>query len=397
MSIARHDSGVKAALGALVSQVHPVFMLPPVAASWFGAILAGDFSLLLGVLHASAVFFGVYTAHVKDGYVDFYQRGEDDDHPMTRRGCFFGIGCATLGFVAVTGALVGLVDVGVLVFTIPGWLLGYFHAPQLDTNPVTTTVGYPLGIALAILGGYYVQTGTLTAMPLAFSGVLLFVLAGIKIIDDAKDYDFDRSIDKRTVSVVLGVDAAFRLAYALIGAGLFFVVAGSITGTFPPFAAVAALPFALVVVLARTASPRLATMMLVRGSYVFLALLVVAVAFRPLSGVSLPDIGVFGPYTYLATEILFGSIAAILLVRAGSDVVRRVARTVAVVYPVAYVWDWYTLEVGVFAIPLRTGVELLGIPLEEHVFMVVVPAFVLAVHETLHGGDRPEKNREGGE
>ncbi|UVE51694.1 lycopene cyclase domain-containing protein [Haloferax larsenii] len=387
MSISRHGTGAKAALGALASQVHPVFMLPPLVASWFGAILAGEFSLLPGVLHAAAVFFGVYTAHVKDGYIDFYHRGEDDDHPMTRRGCYLGLGGATLGFALSTAALVGVVDVGVVLLTLPGWLLGFFHAPQLDTNPVTATVGYPLGIALSILGGYYVQTATLAAAPLAFAGVLLLVLAGIKIIDDADDYEYDRSIDKRTVSVVLGLDSAFQLAYALIGAGLFFVVAGSINGQFPPFAAVATLPFVLVVLVARGATPKLATMLLVRGSYVFLALLVVAVAFRPLSGVRLPDIGVLGPYTYLATEVFFGSVAAVVLARAGREAAVRVARTIAVVYPVAYVWDWYSLEVGIFAIQLRTGIDLLGIPLEEHLFMVVVPAFVLAVHETLGESD----------
>ncbi|KTG08447.1 lycopene cyclase domain-containing protein [Haloferax profundi] len=387
MSIARHDTGLGATLSALASQVHPVFMLPPLAASWFGAILAGEFSLLLGTLHAAAVFFGVYTAHVKDGYVDFYRRGEDDDHPLTRRGCLLCLVGATIGFVLSAGALAGLVDAGILVLTVPGWLLGFFHAPQLDTNPVTTTVGYPLGIALGILGGYYAQVGGLDVTLLAFAGVLLFVLSGIKIIDDAQDYEYDRSIDKRTVTVVLGESSAFRLAYALVAAGLFFVVAGSITGAFPPFASVAVLPFALVVLVARRATPTLATMLLVRGSYVFLALLVVAVAFRPLAGVSLPDIGVLGPYTYLATELFFGSITAILLVRVGRDAMYRTLRTVAIVYPVAYVWDWYTLEVGVFEIPLRTGVELLGIPLEEHLFMLVVPAFVLAVHETLAVGE----------
>jgi len=98
----------------------------------------------------------------------------------------------------------------------------------------------------------------------------------------------------------------------------------------------------------------------------------------------LPDIGaVFGPYTYLATEVVFGAVAAALLYRAGA--VRRAARTVAILYPVGFVWDWYTLEIGVFAIPLRTGVELLGIPLEEHLFIVVVPSLVIAVHETVHG------------
>jgi lycopene cyclase domain-containing protein len=96
----------------------------------------------------------------------------------------------------------------------------------------------------------------------------------------------------------------------------------------------------------------------------------------------LPDIGaVFGPYTYLASEVVFGSLALALLYRA--DALGRAAVTVAALYPIAYVWDWYTLEVGVFAIPMRTGVELLGIPIEEHVFMVVVPALVLGIHENL--------------
>ena len=95
----------------------------------------------------------------------------------------------------------------------------------------------------------------------------------------------------------------------------------------------------------------------------------------------LPDIGVFGPYTYLVTELLWGTVALVLVVYAG--VLREAARTVAVLYPFAYVWDWYTLEVGVFAIPLRTGVEFLGIPVEEHIFMLVVPAMVVGTHETI--------------
>lgn len=101
----------------------------------------------------------------------------------------------------------------------------------------------------------------------------------------------------------------------------------------------------------------------------------------------LPDITVFGPYTYLVTEVFWGSIALALLYHAGA--IRSAARTIAVLYPLAFFWDWYTLRVGVFEIPMRTGVELLGIPIEEHVFMVVVPALVLGAHETLkiHYGD----------
>jgi lycopene cyclase domain-containing protein len=78
---------------------------------------------------------------------------------------------------------------------------------------------------------------------------------------------------------------------------------------------------------------------------------------------------------------MWGSIALALLVYA--DALRTAARTIAVLYPFAFVWDWYTLKVGVFEIPLRTGVELLGIPIEEHIFMEVVPAMVVGAHETL--------------
>jgi lycopene cyclase domain-containing protein len=97
----------------------------------------------------------------------------------------------------------------------------------------------------------------------------------------------------------------------------------------------------------------------------------------------LPDIGVFGPYTYLVTEVLFGSVALALLWRARA--LKRAGKTILALYPIAYVWDWYTLEVGVFAIELRTGIELLGIPIEEHIFMIVVPALIVGMHETIHG------------
>lgn len=94
-----------------------------------------------------------------------------------------------------------------------------------------------------------------------------------------------------------------------------------------------------------------------------------------------PDITVLGPYTYLATELVWGTVALALLWYA--DAFRAAARTIVVLYPAAYLWDWYTLAVGVFSIPYRTGIDLLGIPLEEHVFIVVVPAMVVGTHETL--------------
>jgi len=381
MAIARHGTGPRAAVGAVASQIHPVFMAPPLAASGFGAVLGGFAHPRLAVLHVAVAFCALYTAHVKDGLVDFHRRGEDDDHPLTQRGCHLALAGSTALFFLGCVALGVLVDPIVTLLALPGWLVGILHAPQLDTNPFGATLGYPVGIGFALLGGYYVQMRTLSMTALAFTAVFVVVLAGIKVVDDATDYDYDRSVDKRTVAVVVGPPAARRLARGLMGAGMVAVVALSVTGVLPRGSALATVPFVAVAVVARRADAELATMLLVRASYLFFALLVVAVWLRPLAGLARPDITALGPYTYLATEVVWGVAAVALVVRAGA--VRTAARTVAVLYPFAYVWDWYTLEVGVFSIPMRTGIDLLGIPVEEHLFMLVVPTMVVGVHETL--------------
>src|SRR6056297_3544086 len=159
--IARHGSGPGAALRAFGSQVHPVFMLPPIAASWFGAVLGGLGSVPLGAVHSIVIFAAVYTAHVKDGLVDFHVRDEDEDHPLTVTGCRVALAGATACCFAMIGILwIGVGPIAALL-TLPCWLIGYHHAPQLDTNPLTATTGYPAGIALAIVGGSYVQTSSI--------------------------------------------------------------------------------------------------------------------------------------------------------------------------------------------------------------------------------------------
>ena len=94
-----------------------------------------------------------------------------------------------------------------------------------------------------------------------------------------------------------------------------------------------------------------------------------------------PDVTVFGRYTYLVTELFWVAIAFALLRRTNST--QKALRVSLVLYPFAYAWDRYTLEVGVFDIPMRTGVEIAGIPLEEHVFMFVVPSMVVGTAEVL--------------
>lgn len=281
MRITRHGAGTTTIARALASQVHPVFMLPAVAASAIGGLLARDVTSLLLVLHMGIVFCELYTAHVKDGYVDFHIRGEDDDHPLTEEGCrLVLLGTSLLVFLGVL-ILLTSVPIGALL-TLPGWLIAFFHAPQLDMNPVTATAGYPLGITFTVVSAYYVQAGTLSLTVLAVACVLFVLLSGIKIIDDAKDYDYDRSIDKRTVAVVLGRPTARKAAFVILASGVGLVVLLALTTVFPISSVVAAAAFVLIAAATRGMDAKHTTMILIRASYVFLALLIAAVWFKPL-------------------------------------------------------------------------------------------------------------------
>lgn len=100
-----------------------------------------------------------------------------------------------------------------------------------------------------------------------------------------------------------------------------------------------------------------------------------------------PDVTVLGRFTYLATELFWGAVALALLRR--TNATRKALRVCLVLYPFAYAWDRYTLEAGVFDIPLRTGIEVAGIPLEEHVFMFVVPSMVVGTAELLEDLESP--------
>ena len=288
MALATHGDGPVAALRAFASQIHPVFMLPPLSASLFGGLLAAStagvpFDRIMAAVHVLAAFFALYTAHVKDGYVDFYGREEDDDHPLTASGCRVALAGASVAFVACLAAAWWLAGPVAALLTLPGWLIGFNHAPRLDMHPVSATAGYPAGIAFALLGGYYVQASALSPTVLALAGVFLVVLSGIKVIDDATDYEYDRSIGKRTAAVAVGPGAAYRAAYALMATGMVAVLgmAAGLEGV-PPSAAGAPVVFAAVALFARRAGPELATKLLIRGSYLFLAVLVGAVWFRPL-------------------------------------------------------------------------------------------------------------------
>ncbi|WP_330630382.1 UbiA family prenyltransferase [Halocatena halophila] len=270
-----HRRGISGVVRAYRSQIHPVFMLPALTASLFGAVLAESVTVSLALFHAVVVCAQLYTAHLKDGYVDRYLRQEDDHNPLTPRGCRVGLLGSSLVVAVTSGLLAVLVDPFVIVLLLPGWVVAYFHAPQFDTHPLSATGGYPFGIGISLCGGYYVQTTTLATPVLVYALVIGIVLVGIKLIDDCTDVEYDRSIQKRTAAVVLGIRQTRQLGTAVLALGMVVLAVSGHVRVIPIESLLAIVVFTPIVLVARHRSVAVATMLLIRGTYLFFAVLLV--------------------------------------------------------------------------------------------------------------------------
>lgn len=210
--------------GSLLSQVKPSFMIPAIGMSVFGGLLAPTLSLALAALHAVAVGTALYTAHVVDEYVDAHIRGEERPVLTKRRvkAAIIGVSAVCLGLTGVLG-LIGRQITAVTVLVL--WLFAALHAPVFDKNTIAVTADYPIGIALVLVGGYLCQHHSLPPAVIGIATIFVVVLAAVKISIDRLDLVFDRSIDKRTVPVVLGERRA-----TLVSGFLFVCAIGLVSG-----------------------------------------------------------------------------------------------------------------------------------------------------------------------
>lgn len=266
--------GLRTARG-LLAAVKPTFMLPAVGASAAGSALAPAVSAPIAVVHAGAVGAALYTAHVVDEYVDAHVRREDAaslSEPATK---YAGV-AATLAFAVLLAALWGLGARVAVAATAPLWALAVLHAPVLDRRPVAVTVDYPVGVALALSGAFLAQTGRLDAGVAAVAVVLAASLSGLKVSIDRLDREFDRTVDKRTLPVLLG-DRSSALAAAMIHAlTAVLVVALAVASVLPTVAAVAAVVPVADAVVAASASRRRAVRVQMALAYPFTAALLAA-------------------------------------------------------------------------------------------------------------------------
>lgn len=191
----------------LRSVVKPAFMLPAVGTAAAGGLLAPTIDPFIGAVHTLAVAAALYIAHLVDEYVDAHVRGEETPSlPDWTIGS--AIAVATAAFFALTARLWLGGAHAAAVATVPLWILAVLHAPVLDRHPVTVTVDYPIGIALALSGGYLAQTDVLSGDVLGIAAILAVLLSGLKVSIDRLDRSFDRTLDKRTLPFFSGITSA---------------------------------------------------------------------------------------------------------------------------------------------------------------------------------------------
>lgn len=222
-------------LRTLLAIVRPTFAVPALGISLSGGLLASAFSLRVAAVHALAVGIAVLVAHLRDAFVDGHLRGEEQpvaSASTLQRGYVAG----SVAFLAVVAALWVMAGPVATLLTGPLLALALLHAPVLDRHPLTVTVDYPVGIGLALLGGYAAQTGTLGGAVLAVAVVLAALLAGIKVGVDQLDAEFDRRIGKQTLPVLLGPARARWVAVAIF-AGVAVALSGVVVFSSVPVVA----------------------------------------------------------------------------------------------------------------------------------------------------------------
>jgi len=97
-----------------------------------------------------------------------------------------------------------------LALTYSGPPLGYkYHALG---EPIVFTVWGPI----MVLGGYYVEVGSLSLGALAASIPLGLLVAAVLLANNIRDEDYDRSSGVTTIATMLGREASLKLYYSLI-------------------------------------------------------------------------------------------------------------------------------------------------------------------------------------
>jgi len=218
-------------------EIRPLPMIAALTGGLIGFAFAHEFSLNLLFPFLFSIFLALFSAHLKDTYVDYYVYKEDVIYRfgrfdssyglLSKNNLVNGILFSTVVFSLLTIYLTSFRNF-YLIFGILGLLLSLTYSDKLSKNPVGACIGYPLGVSLALIGGYYLQTSMLNPIVITFSLILLLFLSSGKIIEDMIDMKHDKFFNKNTIPVLLGFKKNKIFGYMLAYLSLIMIATFSL-------------------------------------------------------------------------------------------------------------------------------------------------------------------------
>jgi len=254
--INKYFSGISNYL-SLVKISHTIFSLPFALIGYFLAVSDKNYSFDISVLILVifAVFFARNAAMSFNRYLD---RHIDKRNPRTnkreipaeiikpRSVLFFTIVNSILFILLayfINDLCFYLSPVAIFI------VLGYSYTKRF-TYLSHLILG--LGLSLSPIGAYLAVTGKFEFLPLFFSAVVLFWVAGFDIIYALQDDDFDRSQDLKSVPAFLGRKKALLFSIILHTISLIFIVIAGISGNFHLLYWIGAIIFSILLIYQHT-------------------------------------------------------------------------------------------------------------------------------------------------
>lgn len=180
---------------------------------------------------AGAVFFGLYTAHLQDTYVDVVKRGDptpttfpllfrDSSGLLSPRAypAAVALSASACALCALPAVAAGGAVVGVPIAL--GLALALTYAPLLDRSLAGVSFAYPVGALAAFTAGYGLHAGAVDLRWALLGVPVVVALVGTKVRSDIIDIEEDRKIHKRTVPALLGERAGLAVGYGLAVGGV---------------------------------------------------------------------------------------------------------------------------------------------------------------------------------
>ncbi|MEW6026832.1 MAG: 1,4-dihydroxy-2-naphthoate octaprenyltransferase [Planctomycetota bacterium] len=140
----------------------------------------------------------------------------------------------------------------ILYIGLAGVFLGFFYTGRpiqigyrgFGLGELATGLGFG---PLMVVGSYYVQTQHLTPIPFLVSVPVALLIALVLYINEFPDYEADKSVNKKTLPVMMGRERAAYLFYGLLMSTYLYTTILVILGIIPVFGLITLLTFPLAV------------------------------------------------------------------------------------------------------------------------------------------------------